>query len=187
MLQECFGSVVCFVTTQASRRSQLLTFSTRQGLSSVPNSAFNLLRFLSPSGFAFYVILLLWDLCCFPSKLCHCDLFRTFHWENLKVFSGFKIIHLAEVFIWSCSKTLKFLISLSSLVIFLSQYFQWDNFWYFQGLRFYIPLITLNIEKAIWFTMYHQNILEHWKCFWAKWSTWFPKLILIFLSRLLLV
>lgn len=51
MLQECFGSVVCFVTTQASRRSQLLTFSTPQGLSSVPNSAFNLLRFLSPSGF----------------------------------------------------------------------------------------------------------------------------------------
>lgn len=54
MLQEHFRSLMCFATAQASRRSQLLTFSTPQGLSSVPHSAFNLLRFLSPSGFCLF-------------------------------------------------------------------------------------------------------------------------------------
>lgn len=54
MLQEHFRSLMCFATAQASRHSQLLTFSTPQGLSSVPHSAFNLLRFLSPSGFCLF-------------------------------------------------------------------------------------------------------------------------------------
>lgn len=45
MLQEHFRSLMCFATAQASKRSQLLTFSTPQGLSCVPHPAFNLLQF----------------------------------------------------------------------------------------------------------------------------------------------